>query len=382
MAFIALIASFCALKTTNKLNQLTYLVLCNAMLSLCFTMLLSASSLTLALVLQVAAMSYLSAKLKVIIPDWLYKLALIVAVTRLTLAPWLESYQYELIMGVHWTLFIYPLVLAIIWFARKYNPSMALSSWFSGVLLHIFALMVTTETSYFLIGDYPDLSQLTFKESVVLSFNWLVLSGVYFWRCQLGNQLVKFYQISGAALLTGAALIHLDISVINSPFNSPHYIGTGIINWLYLQWLAPACVLYLFVRFKLLNTTFHKPLRIIIGVLALLFINGLIRNIYHKGYLLWETGLKQAELYTYSIVWLVLSTGLIFIAQNRQNTQLRNIGFVGLALVTLKAFSVDLAHLEGLLRALSFIGLGFCIISIGWLFQKMQNKPWVTSSTT
>jgi uncharacterized membrane protein len=71
---------------------------------------------------------------------------------------------------------------------------------------------------------------------------------------------------------------------------------------------------------------------------------------------------------------------MIFVAQNRQNTLLRNIGFVGLALVTLKAFSIDLGHLEGLLRALSFIGLGFCIISIGWLFQKMQNKPLVSSS--
>jgi uncharacterized membrane protein len=71
---------------------------------------------------------------------------------------------------------------------------------------------------------------------------------------------------------------------------------------------------------------------------------------------------------------------MIFVAQNRQNTLLRNIGFVGLALVTLKAFSIDLGYLEGLLRALSFIGLGFCIISIGWLFQKMQNQPLVSSS--
>ncbi len=52
-----------------------------------------------------------------------------------------------------------------------------------------------------------------------------------------------------------------------------------------------------------------------------------------------------------------------------------NLGFIGLALVILKAFGIDMSHLEGLLRALSFIGLGLSLVGIGWLFQKVQNKP-------
>jgi uncharacterized membrane protein len=54
---------------------------------------------------------------------------------------------------------------------------------------------------------------------------------------------------------------------------------------------------------------------------------------------------------------------------------LTNVGFMGLSLVILKAFVIDMSHLEGLLRALSFIGLGICLVGIGWLFQKMQGKP-------
>ena len=40
--------------------------------------------------------------------------------------------------------------------------------------------------------------------------------------------------------------------------------------------------------------------------------------------------------------------------------------------VVLKAFLIDMANLEGLYRALSFLGLGLSLVGIGWLFQKFQ----------
>ena len=85
--------------------------------------------------------------------------------------------------------------------------------------------------------------------------------------------------------------------------------------------------------------------------------------------------MEQSELYTYSIVWLLISTLLIFVAKRIEHKVLINAGFAGLAIVILKAFVVDMANLEGLLRALSFIGLGLCLVGIGWLFQKMQDQP-------
>jgi uncharacterized membrane protein len=41
-----------------------------------------------------------------------------------------------------------------------------------------------------------------------------------------------------------------------------------------------------------------------------------------------------------------------------------------LALVVLKVFIGDMSNLEGLLRIASFVGLGFCLVGIGWLYQR------------
>ncbi|MFC3123065.1 DUF2339 domain-containing protein [Agaribacter flavus] len=51
---------------------------------------------------------------------------------------------------------------------------------------------------------------------------------------------------------------------------------------------------------------------------------------------------------------------------------LNRVGFSILALVLLKAFLVDMNHLDGIYRALSFIGLGLSLVVIGWLFQRFK----------
>ncbi len=379
MLLIGALASIGAMRVKGRvednLRQVAYLILANSMLSLCFTMLLSASTLTVALAAQVASMSYLSWKYKVRIPDWIYKLALLVVVTRLTFAPWLAGYKNESILSIHWTLVVYPMVLAIIWFATKYNPSKQLNAWFMGVFMHVLALLVTTETSYMLIGKYPDFLNMSYQESILLAFNWLILAGVYLWRSQLTENMTRLYQVGGLILLAGSAIIHLDISLFNNPFIERHFVGTGLINWTVLQWLLPALALSIIAIFKLVEERLTSVLYAISAVFAVFFINGEIRNLFNDGYLFWVTPLKQAELYTYSIVWLIVSTVTIFVAQHLNHKKFINAGFIGLALVILKAFGVDMSHLEGLLRALSFIGLGLCLVGIGWLFQKMQEKP-------
>jgi len=48
-----------------------------------------------------------------------------------------------------------------------------------------------------------------------------------------------------------------------------------------------------------------------------------------------------------------------------------------------KAFLIDMSHLEGVLRALSFIGLGVVLIGIGLFYQRIltgrKKRPGVTA---
>jgi uncharacterized membrane protein len=41
-----------------------------------------------------------------------------------------------------------------------------------------------------------------------------------------------------------------------------------------------------------------------------------------------------------------------------------------MVLVVLKVFLWDMSSLEGLYRIASFIGLGLCLVGIGWLYQR------------
>jgi uncharacterized membrane protein len=81
-------------------------------------------------------------------------------------------------------------------------------------------------------------------------------------------------------------------------------------------------------------------------------------------------GFTQDELYAYSATWLML--GILLLAygiwRGSREARLASACFVVAAAV--KVFLIDLSGLEGILRALSFIGLGAVLIGIGLVYQK------------
>ena len=212
-------------------------------------------------------MSYLSRKLSVQLPDWLYKVAIAIVMIRLTLAPWLEDYAQEQLFLIHWTLVIYPLVLVSIWFARQYNPSATLQGWLTGAFLHVTALLLTTETSYQLTGEYPNFLQLNFHEAVLLAMNWMILACIYFWRSGLSGRLKTLYQVFGYGLLTAGLALHLDVSLVNSPFVEATDTGAGLLwNWLLPQWAIPTLLLVALVYLNLTEKRWHKAWLSLAGV--------------------------------------------------------------------------------------------------------------------
>jgi uncharacterized membrane protein len=81
---------------------------------------------------------------------------------------------------------------------------------------------------------------------------------------------------------------------------------------------------------------------------------------------------SDAEWYSYSAVWLVfaaigLAAGLI-----RRDEWLRRVSLAGVGLVIVKVFLSDMAELEGVLRALSFIGLGGALVGIGYAYRRLR----------
>jgi uncharacterized membrane protein len=104
--------------------------------------------------------------------------------------------------------------------------------------------------------------------------------------------------------------------------------------------------------------------------LAMIYLGLEIRTLFH-GAILTRGVTTDAEQYTYSAVWLILSV-LLLIAGFLLRSQPVRLAFAAVVVLTIaKVFLVDMAGLTGIFRALSFIGLGAVLVGIGWLYQRL-----------
>ncbi|OJF97745.1 hypothetical protein AX761_14080 [Rhizobium sp. 58] len=82
-------------------------------------------------------------------------------------------------------------------------------------------------------------------------------------------------------------------------------------------------------------------------------------------------GFFGGETYTYSVVWLLLGVVLLVVGSRFNAKSIRIASAALVFIAVLKVFLIDMANLEGFLRALSFIGLGGVLIGIGLFYQKI-----------
>ncbi len=91
-----------------------------------------------------------------------------------------------------------------------------------------------------------------------------------------------------------------------------------------------------------------------------------------QGNLISGARIDVGENYLYSAALLALSIGWLAIGIKSGLAILRLAGLALLTIVTLKVFLIDAAALEGVLRILSFMGLGIALIGIGWAYGRVM----------
>ena len=154
------------------------------------------------------------------------------------------------------------------------------------------------------------------------------------------------------------------------------YVGeTPIFNWVLLIWFVPSLLaLWLASLVKPLNAKLSQITLGVSGLLALLAINTLIRQYWQGGFIYLDKATSDAELYSYSVIWLLLGALVVIAGHLKQLRLLQNVGLGVLGAVIVKVFLIDMANLTGLLKALSFIGLGLSLVGLSWLFQKLRKR--------
>jgi uncharacterized membrane protein len=86
-----------------------------------------------------------------------------------------------------------------------------------------------------------------------------------------------------------------------------------------------------------------------------------------------ETG--EGELWSYSVVWLALGITMLVGGIWRGSRLMRQLSAAFILPSVAKVFLIDMSGLEGVWRALSFIGLGAALIGIGLIYQRFVFRP-------
>jgi uncharacterized membrane protein len=144
-------------------------------------------------------------------------------------------------------------------------------------------------------------------------------------------------------------------------------------NLLLLAYLLPATAyggLALFARNRR-PPPYVAMLAVAAAVMAFAWATLSARRFWQGEYIPFWNGFIQGELYSYSVVWLLIGIALLGLGARFEARSLRIASAVLVFIAVVKAFLIDMANLEGFLRALSFIGLGAVLIGIGLFYQKI-----------
>lgn len=143
--------------------------------------------------------------------------------------------------------------------------------------------------------------------------------------------------------------------------------GPLVLDTLFLAYAVPGLILLAALRWGRGITSWHRPFFLIFGAaMAALYVALEIRRFW-QGDDLSVPGVKQGELYTYTLALLLLGAALLYQAIARRSPGLRRLAMAVIGLTVAKVFLIDISGLTGLMRVASFLGLGLSLAGLALL---------------
>lgn len=222
-------------------------------------------------------------------------------------------------------------------------------------------------------GGVLDSSTPTLGEQSIYTLLVVGLSGILMTLDLKSPSPVFRYGSMVAGGVAIAQTISLHLGALNPYFTGESTGSWPLINLLLIGYLLPGLAyagLAFYARDK-------RPLPYVIllalsgAVLGFAWVTLSVRRFWQGEFIPYWKGFEQAETYSYSVAWLAIGVGLLALGSRFDARSLRIASAVVVMLTVAKVFLIDMANLEGVLRALSFIGLGFVLIGIGLFYQKI-----------
>jgi uncharacterized membrane protein len=269
------------------------------------------------------------------------------------------------------TLLVLGLPIPLLFLLWRYAPAepwtrpvpLAVAGLFAGacaylLFKHIFAL--GSEADFVASG----FAERTMLNQALFLAGWLVCSG----RLPVPGLTAEQRRVAGLALtaLAAARLLWFDMLIHNPLLVQQHVGALPVLNLLLPAFFLSAFWLYKARRASGSDSRSSFWLSLFLAALVIGTIL-MVRQGFH-GPILAGPRIVAAESYGYSLAGLLLSVALLFAGIRLPDKALRLAGLALLTTTIFKVFLADAAALEGLLRILSFLGLGIALIGIGKLY--------------
>jgi uncharacterized membrane protein len=348
-----------------------------AFISLGLAMTLEEAWLSVALSLQLPALAWIHGRLKV---DLLRTIAAIVAATvlvRLVLNENVFAYALDKDQLFNWILYGYGVpCAAFFWAARTFSKSAndVLVAMLEAGALVFGVLLASFEIRYWVTGSLDGHYESLLEQSLQ-SIAWLAIGYGLLVR---GEQI----RVSTVPVLTAGAYFLLFIAaaqvlLLQVVFNNPltwalTSVGQWpVLNLLLLAYLVPACFTFALVpAFIARGEARLANIAGVIGLfLLLVFISLEVKHWFQGEYLRWRF-VSDAENYAISVAWLTYALALLAGGILFRKTALRYGSLAVLLITVVKVFLGDMGGLTGLYRVASFLGLGLCLVGIGYIYQR------------
>ncbi len=328
-----------------------------------------------------AATGYISRTLALPQLRWPAMLIALAVLTRLGLNLHVLDYADTHWLGRYWVIYGYglPLVmfhLAWVQFGRDETRDL-LAKILQGGRIALVAMLVSAVIRVAVAGSLG-YDRIGLLEAGLHITSWLVNAAACWRRWSIHGGIIDLWAGRILTALACAALVAGPLLGLNPVFDRQMVGNWPLVNALTPAYLLPG-VLIALIGYVLRN---HAVLTVwrtawppaALG-LALVWLSMEIRRFFHAPDDLDATFMTTPENYSYSAVWLLFALVLLAAGITVRVAQLRYASLAVLVLVVLKVFLIDLSDLEGLLRVASFLGLGLCLVGIGFIYQRFVHQP-------
>ncbi len=355
-----------------------YAVSVIAALSLAATTALENAWLTVALAIQLPAIAWIAARLEL---PAMRRVALTIAaivLVRLILNHQILDYPIGRFPGLNWLIYGYggPAVaffIAARMFRRRSDD--ALVTLLEAGALAFAVLFVSLEIRHLMSGGPLDAPRYGFAERSIQSIVWLAVAYILYARQPEDGRPVPVWGWRILAGLAVAQTLGLQLAFDN-PLLSDVPVGVWpLFNLLLLGYLVPAAFALMFLRDarRRGDERVARAAGLTEFVLGFAWLNFEIRHAFHGSLLSGATA--SAELYTYSLGWLAYAGTLLALALLGGGVALRYASLAIVLLTAAKAVFFDMAGLDDIWRALSFIGVGLAAVGVSYLYRRYVFPP-------